>query len=80
MSQDDFAAALEAELRLLGVPFARAELLAFAADVWTLATDDPDPARWAREFLDATTTCACKRRAEAAALVAGVAEALGQEG
>ncbi len=53
MTPDDFTAMLESELQLLGVPFDRGELLTWAADVWVLAEDDPDPGRWAREFLEA---------------------------
>jgi hypothetical protein len=79
MSSTDFAAALEAELHRLGVPFDRAELLAFAACVWPLAADEPDPGRWAREFLEAAAPCACRRR-EAARIVSGVAEAFGRAG
>jgi hypothetical protein len=75
MTLADFIAALEARLQLLGVPFARRDLQEFAAGVYPLAEENPDPARWAGEFLDATTTCACRRRAKAAQLVAGVAEA-----
>ncbi len=51
MNQADFTLALESELRLLGRPFDRGALLAFAADVWPLAEDDPDTGLWAREFL-----------------------------
>jgi hypothetical protein len=52
MSQSDFIAALEQELRLRGVEFARAELVAFVDDVWPLAEENPDPVSWAREFID----------------------------
>jgi hypothetical protein len=52
MTQADFTIALEQELRLSGRPFDRGELLTFVADVWPLVDDDPDPARWAREFLE----------------------------
>ena len=53
MTLPDFVTGLEMELRLRGVPFERRDLDGFAADVWPLAEDDPDPQRWAREFLEA---------------------------
>jgi hypothetical protein len=53
MNRDDFTAALEQELRLRGVPFDLAELLAFAEDVWPLADDPADIGRWATAFLEA---------------------------
>jgi hypothetical protein len=72
----DFTATLEARLQLLGVPFARRDLLEFTAGVFPLAEEDPDPVRWGEAVLEGMTTCACQRRAEAAQVVAGVAEAL----
>jgi hypothetical protein len=51
MTPADFTAALELELQLRGLPFARADLLAFAASAWPLIEDDPDVAFWAGEFL-----------------------------
>jgi hypothetical protein len=75
MTQPDFAALLEQELRLLAVPFDQAELLTYAADVWPVAQDDPDVRRWSKEFL--RSTAAPDRKAEAA-IVAGVADALGR--
>ena len=54
MTQDDFPLALESELQLQGRPFTRADLLAFAASVWPLAQDDPNPVTWAAEFLSQT--------------------------
>ncbi len=53
MTLDDFTLALESELRLLGTPCDQGDLLAFAASVWPLAEDEPDPADWARVFLRA---------------------------
>jgi hypothetical protein len=51
MSRDDFTAALESELQLRSVPFSRADLLTFVADVWPLAEDDADVAKWADAFV-----------------------------
>ena len=53
MTLEDFITGLEMELRFRGEPFDRGELEQFAADVWPLAQEDPDPGRWAAEFLDA---------------------------
>jgi hypothetical protein len=52
MTQADFLAALEQQLLLRGSSFSLADLTEFVADVWPLAQEDPDPVRWAREFLD----------------------------
>jgi hypothetical protein len=52
MTLEDFTAALEQELRLRGVHFKQSDLFDFAADVWPLAQDDPDVARWAQAFID----------------------------
>ena len=52
-TQSDFLSGLEAALRLRGVPFSRADLLAFADDVRQLAQEDPDPVRWAECFIEA---------------------------
>jgi hypothetical protein len=54
MTQPDFTLALEQELQLRGIPFSRADLLAFVASVWPLAQDEPDPVTWANLFLAAT--------------------------
>jgi hypothetical protein len=51
MTFPDFTTALELELRLRAVPFDRGELDTWAADVWSLADDDPDVIRWAEAFL-----------------------------
>jgi hypothetical protein len=53
MTQAEFAAGLEAELRLRGLPFSRANVLAFADEVWPLAQDDPDPVKWVDAFVEA---------------------------
>jgi hypothetical protein len=52
MSQADFLAALEQELRLRGIGFDRADLLEFVTDVWPLAQENPDVTFWAQEFLE----------------------------
>jgi hypothetical protein len=36
----------------LGVPFSRADLLAFVEDVWAVAEEDPDAVRWAERFVE----------------------------
>jgi hypothetical protein len=53
MTISDFLTGLEMELRLRAVPFDRGELEAWAADVGSLAEDDPDVIRWAEAFLAA---------------------------
>jgi hypothetical protein len=53
MTMQDFLTGLELELRLRAVPFDRGELEAWAADVWSLAEDDPYVVRWAEAFLAA---------------------------
>jgi hypothetical protein len=40
-------------LQLGGVSFSRADLLDFVASVWPLAQENPDPAAWARGFIEA---------------------------
>lgn len=52
MTPDEFAGALEAELRLHGIPFVRGELRVFVEDCWPPIAKDPDVDFWAREFLD----------------------------
>jgi hypothetical protein len=52
MSRDDFTAALEEQLRILGVSFYRADLIDFVESVWSLAQEDPDPVPWAERFLE----------------------------
>jgi hypothetical protein len=51
MTQGDFLAILEYELRLQGVAFGRADLLAFVASAWVWIDEDPDVTFWAREFI-----------------------------
>ena len=51
MTLPDFIIGLALELRLRAVAFDRAELETFAADVWSLAEEDPDPIRWSQAFL-----------------------------
>jgi hypothetical protein len=52
MSQADFLDFLEHELRLQGVAFSRADLLAFVAGAWPWIEEDPDDMTfWAREFI-----------------------------
>jgi hypothetical protein len=36
-----------------GRPTGRANVLAFVGDVWDLASEDPDPVRWAECFIEA---------------------------
>jgi hypothetical protein len=52
MNLPDFVTGLELELRFRGEPFDRGDLETFARDVWPLV-EDPDPARWSAEFLEA---------------------------
>jgi hypothetical protein len=53
MTQPEFVVGLEQELRLRGLPFSRADVLAFAEGVWPLAQEAPDPVRWADAFVEA---------------------------
>jgi hypothetical protein len=53
MALPDFLTGLGLELRLRAIPFDRGELETWAADVWSLAEDDPNPTRWAEAFLAA---------------------------
>lgn len=52
MTQAEFLAALEQELTLRGIGFSRADLVAFVADVWPLAQENPDVTFWAQAFLE----------------------------
>lgn len=54
MDHDDFTAALEAELQLHGRPFSRLDVLDFSEACWSMIEDNPDPARWAEPFRQAT--------------------------
>ena len=51
MTREDYVTALEIKLRRARVAFTRSETLSFAGQIWRPAEADPDPARWAREFL-----------------------------
>jgi hypothetical protein len=53
MTQPDFIALLEADLRRYRLAFDRAELLAFVASLWPWIEDDPDVGRWAQAFAEA---------------------------
>jgi hypothetical protein len=53
MAPNDFVHALERELRLWNMPFRHSEVIVFVACSWTPIEDDPDPKRWAGEFLEA---------------------------
>ena len=53
MTQAEFTESLESELRLRGVAFDRAALLAFVASAWPLIAENPDAGFWATEFLAA---------------------------
>jgi hypothetical protein len=53
MSRGEFITALKAELKLCGIAFSPADVLAFAADVWELAEDRPDAVWWAKRFVQA---------------------------
>jgi hypothetical protein len=52
MSPSEFIPSLESELALLGMPYARADLLAWVASMWPWIAEDADAARWASEFAD----------------------------
>lgn len=53
MTLQDFIISLALELRYRGLAFDRAALQVFAASVWPMAEDDPDPGRWVGEFVQA---------------------------
>jgi hypothetical protein len=52
MTEDHFVKLLELELRRRFTRFSLADLLAFVADVWVVAQENPDVDRWTREFID----------------------------
>jgi hypothetical protein len=58
MTQPDFTAGLEAELRRRGAAFSRAEVQEFAEAVWSLALEDPDPVRWVDAFVESRPAAA----------------------
>jgi hypothetical protein len=51
---NDFATALEAELRRRQVDYDGVTLLRFLRDAWPLLQDDPDPMPWADRFIERT--------------------------
>ena len=51
MTPEDFADVLAWHLLCGGVSYDPAKLLGFAREVWPLAREEPDPARWAGQFL-----------------------------
>jgi hypothetical protein len=51
MTPATFLPLVEDDLQARHVPFDRSELLAFVDAAWLLIAEDPDPARWAGEFL-----------------------------
>jgi hypothetical protein len=53
MTVAEFVQALEDDLQLHGVPFDRADLLAFVVSAWPLIEDDPDVGRWVGAFMEA---------------------------
>jgi hypothetical protein len=52
MTPYDFLAILEQDLRLRGEAFARDQLRAWVSTMWPLIIEEPDPVRWAGEYLD----------------------------
>ncbi len=52
MTREEFATALEEQVRLRAVSFRREALQDFVAAVWPLAQADPDPVYWAARFVD----------------------------
>jgi hypothetical protein len=63
MTPAAFVRALEAELRLRGVPFDLRDLLAFAESVWRIAEDDPNPLLWADAFVKEVRAAARSQKA-----------------
>jgi hypothetical protein len=55
LEPSEFVHTLERELRLRNMPFRHADVIVFVACSWTAIDDDPDPERWAGEFLEATS-------------------------
>ena len=60
LTQAAFATVLENELRFRCIPFDLADVLEFAGSVWPIARDDPEPFRWADEFLQAVAETAAR--------------------
>jgi hypothetical protein len=53
MTSAHFAAAVAAELHVMGAAFDRGDLEQFIADSWPLIEETPDGTLWAREFIGA---------------------------
>jgi hypothetical protein len=53
LTRPDFLAMLTTELHLRGVATDRGELAAWLSSLWCWVAEDPDPYRWAGEFLEA---------------------------
>lgn len=53
MTREEFLRALQKELRLSGLAFDPAPLLAFVEAVWSEAEQHPDVRRWAKKFIEA---------------------------
>jgi hypothetical protein len=52
MSKQAFLEALAWQLTLAGVPYVRPGLEAFVDGAWPLAEEQPDVARWGREYAE----------------------------
>jgi hypothetical protein len=52
VTPDGFTEAVAQQLHLRGVPFDRGALVTFIASAWPLIEEDPDPVRWATEFIE----------------------------
>jgi hypothetical protein len=52
MTPDAFTADLEQQLALRGAVYDRGALLVFITSAWPLIEEDPDPVRWATEFIE----------------------------
>jgi len=63
MAPAEFLPDLEACLRARFAVFDQGELRAFVEAAWPLIEDNPDPARWAGEFLAATMDALTARQA-----------------
>lgn len=68
MQHQDFLHQLESELAFTGILFARAEAIDFIEAAWPLIQEDPDPQRWAREFLEAKASVESKELAPLATM------------
>ena len=52
MTPDEFVRVLRQELARRGGHFSPADVRAFVASEWPRIEPDPDPVRWAQEFID----------------------------